>query len=92
MTTPQMDWLDDQRRRGVFGRPIVADDIVKRLRHAEDNGICEWQVLIDAADEIERLRAAGDALAEALHAWINGMDAFANDRSRIQAWQEARRG
>lgn len=31
------------------------DDIVTRLRHAEENGICEWQVLIEAADEIERL-------------------------------------
>ena len=41
----------------------MADDIVTRLQHAEDNGICEWQVLIDAVAEIERLRAAGDALA-----------------------------
>lgn len=38
----------------------MADDIVERLRHAEDNGICEWQVLIDAADEIGRLRALVD--------------------------------
>lgn len=28
----------------------MSGDIVERLRHAEDNGICEWQVLIDAAD------------------------------------------
>ena len=66
---------------------------------AEDNGFMaalrrsakECECCEHAAAEIERLRAAGDALAEALHAWINGMDAFANDRSRIQAWKEARR-
>lgn len=71
----------------------MADDIVTRLRHAEDNGICEWQVLIDAADKIERLRAAGDALAEALRGWIDGMeDAFTDDQDRLNAWQEVRRG
>lgn len=42
--------------------------------------------------EIERLRSAGDALAEALHGWCNGMDAFTDDWERLRAWQEARRG
>ena len=42
--------------------------------------------------EIERLRAAGDALAEALHGWCNGMDAFTDDWERLRVWQEARRG
>ena len=45
-------------------------DIVERLRHVEDNGICEWQVLIDAAAEIERLREALDEYKHRLH-WAN---------------------
>ena len=42
--------------------------------------------------EIERLRAAGDALADTLSAWIDGMDAFEGDQDRLRAWREARRG
>ena len=41
-----------------------------------------------AADEIERLRAAGDALAEALAWWGKGNEW--GDAARV-AWQEARR-
>ena len=44
------------------------------------------------ACEIERLRAAGDALAEALRGWCDGMDAFEEDQDRVRAWHEARRG
>ena len=44
------------------------------------------------ACEIERLRAAGDALAEALRGWCDGMDAFEEDQDRVRAWLEARRG
>lgn len=51
--------------------------------------VCERETL---TAEIERLRAAGDALAEALHGWCNGMDAFTDDWERLRAWQEARRG
>ena len=54
----------------------MADDIVTRLRHAEDNGICEWQVLIDAADEIERLRAALAGI-DRLHHCFDSMDGSA---------------
>jgi hypothetical protein len=40
----------------------VSGDIVERLRMAEDNGLCSWDVLEDAAAEIERLRhALGEA-------------------------------
>ena len=83
----------------------MADDIVTRLRAhlvkrdmtprthwdgcIESHPIC---ALAWALDEIKELRAAGDALAEALHGWINGMDAFTDDAERLRAWQEARRG
>lgn len=72
----------------------MADDIVKELRDvvcwcADFDGVCH---ACQAAAEIERLQAAGDALAEALHGWCNGMDAFTDDAERLRAWQEARRG
>ena len=62
--------------------------------------VCERETL---TAEIERLRAAGDALAEALD-WnlscpcndepLDGLDAEMNTRSLTaqRAWQEARRG
>lgn len=94
MTTPQMDWLDDQRRK----RAVSSDDIVTELRR--QLGLCghssptytladcircgRIQAVIDEIErlrareqdlrmhaeqdacEIERLRAAGDALAHTL--------------------------
>lgn len=73
----------------------MSDDIVERLRAEAKSGNMPLGRSFDAlavADEIERLRAAGDALAEALHGWCNGMDAFTDDAERLRAWQEARRG
>lgn len=75
-------------------------DIVKRLRLDGFTGCDCLQCL--AADEIERLRAerdteraeierlraAGDALAEALAWWGKGNDA---GDAACEAWQEARR-
>lgn len=74
----------------------MTDDIVTRLRtwgraRSGSGDRCE-QMHREAADKIERLQAAGDALAEALHGWCNGMDAFTDDAERLRAWQEARRG
>ena len=89
MTTPQMDWLDDQRRK----RAVSSDDIVQRLvPFFHDEQRMPAGLIRDVMDEIERLRAAGDALAEALHGWCNGMDAFTDDAERVRAWKAARRG
>ena len=67
----------------------MADDIIP-LRHAYALSMVERITELEA--EIERLRSAGDALAEALHGWCNGMDAFTDDWERLRVWQEARRG
>jgi hypothetical protein len=66
----------------------VDDDIVTRLRDtAYEVDVC-WE----AAEEIERLRTAGDALAEHLHAWvIGGEDVFSDDVDALAAWGDARR-
>lgn len=72
------------------------DDIVARLREGFDrrtslvsNGItsvrADTQLMKEAADEIERLRAAGDALVAAIR---NHM----LSEKDIRAWEEARRG
>lgn len=73
----------------------MADDIVTRLRKMPWRTLrqrgCGVQHCIEereeAADEIERLRAAGDALVKVMQAGSDaGWDAA------IDAWQEARRG
>ena len=62
---------------------MSSDDIVVRLHAAASwsdpfqAGVCRA-----AADEIERLRIAGDALAEVVDDWPELVD----------AWEEARRG
>ena len=67
-------------------------DIVERLRQSADTssgGCGDWYQLVyrchEAADEIERLRAAGDALVDALDGSRNQITAAA-DR-----WNEARK-
>jgi hypothetical protein len=67
----------------------VADDIVTRLRHIHmELTVDDYDdVISEAADEIERLRAAGDALVTAMQ---SGSDAGWD--AAIDAWQEARRG
>ena len=67
---------------------IVCDEI-ERLRAQEQD--LRMYAEQDAC-EIERLRSAGDALAEALHGWCNGMDAFTDDWERLRVWQQARCG
>jgi hypothetical protein len=56
-------------------------DIVERLRRIS-GGSAVVEVTQEAAAEIERLRAAGDALAEVADEWPE----------LVEAWQEARRG
>jgi hypothetical protein len=66
----------------------VGDDIVERLRNwaamPSADGV---PILTSAADEIERLRAAGDALALSLADFNDPQDAL-----RLLAWKEACRG
>ena len=73
----------------------MADDIVGRLRQmAKANGCEAGMGCSEAADEIERLRAAGDVLAEwtavdhSVEQCEDGCEYFA----ALRAWQEARRG
>jgi hypothetical protein len=57
-------------------------DIVARLRSiGRAWSPCILNTYDEAADEIERLRAAGDALAEVADEWPE----------LVEAWQEARR-
>jgi hypothetical protein len=79
----------------------VADDIVSDLRFHIGAVQSSWDVTlymraadrIEAQDaEIERLRAAGDALCAALRLWIEGTHAFTDDEVAVAAWMEARRG
>ena len=51
--------------------------------------VCERQ---DLLDEIERLRAAGDELAECLRFWADFNDEGYPDRNALETWEEARRG
>jgi hypothetical protein len=48
-------------------------------------------LMVEAANEIERLRAAGDALVDRLNDWHNGAP-YDLDAEAIKAWEEARRG
>ena len=72
------------------------DDIVDRLRSWADmfKGGHAQKLTRDAADEIERLRTAGDALAYWLRAeTVNGAMAVCDGTNEaMNAWQEARRG
>ena len=89
MTTPQMDWLDDQRRK----RAVSSDDIVRRMELMDvPPGSYDEETLHDAVAEIKRLRAAGDALAK-----VSALDLCdcSNDdcmalRDAHQAWKQAR--
>ena len=51
----------------------MTDDIVTRLRDTNYENLC-----VEAADEIERLRAAGDALAHGIRTgrWDDALDAW----------------
>ena len=79
----------------------MADDIVTRLRiihcAADDLTLCGTCLICQAANEIERLRAAGDALATRLRWWTDGSDRWWTDEAypdhqALQTWEQARRG
>ena len=63
MTTPQMDWLDDQRRK----RAVSSDVIVRRMELMDvPPGSYDEKTLYDAVAEIKRLRAEVERLRAAL--------------------------
>jgi len=63
----------------------VADDIVNDLQAISQFVGAAGPKLREAADEIERLRVAGDAL----HAAVRNHDLT---EAHLRAWEEARRG
>jgi 3-hydroxyisobutyrate dehydrogenase-like beta-hydroxyacid dehydrogenase len=73
-----------------------AADEIERMRESSNR----WQATAaglsedigNAEDEIERLRAAGDALAECLRYWADFADQGYPDDDALRTWQEARRG
>jgi hypothetical protein len=56
----------------------MTDDIVKLLREQVDDEFLSYRNVLDAADEIERLRKAGDALAHGIRTgqWDDALDAW----------------
>lgn len=68
----------------------MTDDLVAQLLNIGDELSSDYYPTIyDAAAEIERLRAAGDALAVAYRT-LGGLE-VAHDHA-LRAWGEARRG
>lgn len=69
----------------------MTDDIVTRLRDQAQAPALAW--LAEAADEIERLRAAGDAIARSYETALAALGIDWDGRQKsLRAWQEARRG
>jgi len=70
---------------------LVAD--LRRIAGDQQDG---WTFMLEAADKIERLSAAGDALAAAvdkLDGFITSDKAVASEvEQTLRAWQETRRG
>ena len=74
----------------------MADDIVTRLRiiHCAADNLtpCGTCLPCQAADEIERLRVAGDALAQRLRWWTDDTDEAYPDHEALRTWEKTRRG
>jgi hypothetical protein len=62
---------------------------IKEIEHESWFETADLQT--EAADEIKRLRAAGDALVDRLNDWHNGAP-YDLDAEAIKAWKEANRG
>jgi hypothetical protein len=89
-----MPGKQNSTKKGIF----VHDDIVTQLRRVMSfegglNPVVD-SLAAEAADEIERLRIAGDLLAAALRVeTVNGQMAVCDGTNEaFQTWQEARRG
>jgi hypothetical protein len=81
----------------------VADDIVIHLRREADDVVENWDLMAQAADEIEQLRAAGDALSAEMTLlideysrlqalYVGGIRIDPDYMRAVKAWSEARRG
>jgi hypothetical protein len=82
--------MSDLHTNGTANRaPTGAqDDIVERLRRCPEQ-FPPYSVRTDAAAEIERLRAAGDALAQVVAWWGDGTT---TGDAVLAGWEEARYG
>jgi hypothetical protein len=75
----------------------ILDNLIKISEDSQcDCWICEvafsaFEELTRALKEIDKLRAAGDALLDRLNDWHNGAP-YALDAEAIKAWGDARRG
>lgn len=76
----------------------MADNLVTSIRRMVGTTTRSGQrtllehAAMQAADEIERLRAAGDALAERLRWWTDDTDEAYPDHRVLQTWEEIRHG
>ena len=72
----------------------MADDIVTDLRYCAKihAGRVRHGCIAEAADEIERLRVAGDALAQRLRWWTDDTDEAYPDHEALRTWEKTRRG
>lgn len=97
-TADEIEQLQALTNKQVADDP---DDIVQELRDWQYiiDGVqgqaavmmLSGAVFGDAAAEIERLRAAGDALAESLSCIIDGIGVATEEDVVLAAWNEARR-
>jgi hypothetical protein len=75
----------------------VLNNLIKISEDSQcDCWICEvafsaFEELTRALKEIDKLRAAGDALAECLRYWADFADQGYPDDDALRTWQEARR-
>jgi hypothetical protein len=75
------------------GAPTNKGDVVDQLCYAWSNeGARPAGLIRSAIDEIERLRAAGDALATRLRWWTDDTDEAYPDHQALQAWEDVHHG
>jgi hypothetical protein len=76
-------WEPEPEFHHTDGYPVSGnmDDIVKRLKH-QDGVFVQDSLLHEAAAEIERLREAGDALAQGIRTgrWDDALDTWTEVR------------
>jgi hypothetical protein len=88
------DWQNSTENGTLLTYDLVASlrESAKWIKDVEHESWFDTADLqTDAADEIERLRDAGDVLLDRLNDWHNGAP-YDLDAEAIKAWEEARRG
>ena len=70
----------------------MGESVVDRLRLVNPYSVSQMlAVCREAADEIERLRAAGDELAEHLSNWAYSTEHALSEHRALETWEEVRR-